>query len=128
MTVSMNESNFENETMKNNIIHFGPKVIIEDNIDGVENKNTFICFNCKKKVRFYISSLSVSKATPDMQMSIRLWSMAKTTNFMSLSIIEFIDHWPSSLSTIESINHWAYQPLSLSTIKPISYQDFFRDF
>ena len=57
----MNESNFENETMKNNIIHFGPKVIIEDNIDGVENKNTFICFNCKKKVRFYISFLSVAK-------------------------------------------------------------------
>ena len=122
MTLSINESNFENETMKNDIIHFGPKVIIEDNIDGVENKNTFICFNCKKKVRFYISSLSVSKATPELQMSICLWSMGKTTNFMSLSIIEFIDHWPSSLSTIESINHWAYWPWSLSTMEPINHR------
>ena len=49
--------------MKNDslIFHFGPKVILEDEIDRVENENTLICCNCNKKVRFNISLLDVTQ-------------------------------------------------------------------
>ena len=44
----------EDESIKkgNFLINIGPEVNIET-IEKVENKNTFICCNCKNKVRFY---------------------------------------------------------------------------
>ena len=36
----------------NLVINIGPEVKIES-IEKVEKKNTFICCNCKNKVRFY---------------------------------------------------------------------------
>ena len=57
----MNKFNFENETMKNNIINFGPKEILEDNIERVED-NIERVEKCKKKVRFNIYFFSVAES------------------------------------------------------------------
>ena len=51
MILNINDINFD-ESMKNDMIHVGPKVILEGDIDKVEKEKTFICCNCKKKVRF----------------------------------------------------------------------------
>ena len=57
MDLTINNINFdENETIDKYVIHFGPKVICEDNVDSVKKENTLICCNCKKKVRFKVRS------------------------------------------------------------------------
>ena len=67
----MNKFNIENETMKNNIINFGPKEIFEDNIESVED-NIESVEKCKNKVRFNISLFSVAEGSLELQMSICL--------------------------------------------------------